>query len=82
MKRVKGAERLAGLLPHLYNQIESAQELKEALPEGLYNEVFEHYKKGNKTKRAEVGKRVVVINSCAYRTNTKVQPLLSRRYVS
>ncbi len=54
VKRVKGAERLAGLLPHLYNQIEGAHELKEALPEGLYNEVFLHYKTGNKKKRAEV----------------------------
>ena len=55
VKRVKGAERQAGLLPHLRDEILAAQQLKKDLPgDGVYTEVFKHYRTGNKMKRAEV----------------------------
>ena len=55
VKRVKGAERQAGLLPHLRDEILAAQQLKKDLPgDGVYTEVFKHYRTGNKMNRAEV----------------------------
>ncbi len=53
VKRVKGAERQAGLLPHLRSEISFAQQLKKDLPDGVYDAVYKHYRTGNKTKKAE-----------------------------
>jgi len=57
VKRVKGAERQAGLLPHLRERILASIELKNALPDGVYGQLHQHYKKGVKTKRAEAVKK-------------------------
>lgn len=57
VKRVKGAERQAGLLPHLREKILASIELKNALPDGVYAQIHQHYKKGLKTKKAEAVKK-------------------------
>jgi hypothetical protein len=57
VKRVKGAERQAGLLPHLHERILASIELKKALPDGVYDQIHQHYKKGVKTKKEEANKK-------------------------
>ena len=41
-------------MPHLRNKILAAQQLRKDLPDGVYADVFKHYRTGNKMNRAEV----------------------------